>query len=214
LVIRIYIHAGEIQFMLFNKCFVPIARVRYALVAALLFVFIIPTTHAQTGGSTVRGTVTFAANGDPVHNATVLLTPSGRTTETDEQGNYEFANVAPGNYGVIAKLPRVPDAVTRINVNGTDAVTADLALRLSGVREEVTVTASSAEETTLNAIRPTTVVDAIELTERAHTSIGEVLENQPGVAKRSFGPGSSRPVIRGFDGDRILVLQDNLPVSS
>src|SRR5687768_7315135 len=26
----------------------------------------------------------------------------------------------------------------------------------------------------------------------------------------SFGPGSSRPVIRGFDGDRVLVLQDGV----
>lgn len=180
----------------------------------LLLAIIAPTTQAQSNSSTLRGKVTFAANGEPVHNATVTLTPSGRTTETDDDGNYEFTTVAPGEYGVIAKLPRVPDAVTRVTVNGSNVVTADLSLRLSGVREEVTVTASSADETTANAIRPTTVVDAIELTERAHTSIGEVLDNQPGVAKRSFGPGSSRPVIRGFDGDRILVLQDNLPISS
>ena len=33
------------------------------------------------------------------------------------------------------------------------------------------------------------------------------LENQPGVAKRSFGPGSSRPIIRGFDGDRVLMMK-------
>jgi iron complex outermembrane receptor protein len=36
------------------------------------------------------------------------------------------------------------------------------------------------------------------------------LENETGVAKRSFGVGSSRPVIRGFDGDRVLVLQDGV----
>jgi iron complex outermembrane receptor protein len=36
------------------------------------------------------------------------------------------------------------------------------------------------------------------------------LEGEPGVAKRSFGPGSSRPVLRGFDGDRVLVLNDGL----
>ena len=93
-------------------------------------------------------------------------------------------------------------------------VTADLTLRLEGVREEVTVTASSNDESTLNAIRPTEVVDSIELTERTHTALGEVLEYQPGISKRSFGPGTSRPVIRGFDGDRVLVLQDNLPIGS
>ena len=51
-------------------------------------------------------------------------------------------------------------------------------------------------------------VDSIRLAQESHTSIGEVLDKEPGVAKRSFGPGSARPVMRGFDGDRVLVPQD------
>src|SRR5687767_15865282 len=39
-------------------------------------------------------------------------------------------------------------------------------------------------------------------------SLGATLENQPGVASRSFGPTPARPVIRGLDGDRVLILQD------
>ena len=53
-------------------------------------------------------------------------------------------------------------------------------------------------------------VGSTTITERGATSLGEVLEGETGVAKRSFGPGSSRPVIRGFDGDRVLVLQDGV----
>ena len=34
------------------------------------------------------------------------------------------------------------------------------------------------------------------------------LRRSPGVAERSFGPGPSRPVIRGLDGDRVLILED------
>jgi iron complex outermembrane receptor protein len=39
-------------------------------------------------------------------------------------------------------------------------------------------------------------------------SLGNTLENQPGVAARSFGPAPARPVVRGLDGDRVLILQD------
>src|SRR5574339_972108 len=39
-------------------------------------------------------------------------------------------------------------------------------------------------------------------------SLGATLESQPGVAARSFGPAPARPVIRGLDGDRVLILQD------
>ena len=57
-------------------------------------------------------------------------------------------------------------------------------------------------------------LDSFELAENGATSVGEVLDNQPGVAKRSLGPGAARPVIRGFDGDRVLVLQDGIRTGS
>ena len=47
-----------------------------------------------------------------------------------------------------------------------------------------------------------------ELTKQLEMSLGATLENQPGVAARSFGPAPARPVIRGLDGDRVLILQD------
>ena len=40
------------------------------------------------------------------------------------------------------------------------------------------------------------------------------LEVGTGIAKRSFGPGASRPIIRGFDGDRVLVMQDGIRTGS
>jgi iron complex outermembrane receptor protein len=46
------------------------------------------------------------------------------------------------------------------------------------------------------------------LAKKSPVSLGEALDGELGVAKRSFGPGTARPVIRGFDGDRVLVLQD------
>ena len=40
--------------------------------------------------------------------------------------------------------------------------------------------------------------------------IGDILEGLPGVASTSFAPGASRPVLRGFSGDRIRVMTDGL----
>jgi len=40
--------------------------------------------------------------------------------------------------------------------------------------------------------------------------IGEILSRLPGVSATSFAPGASRPVLRGFDGDRIRVLVDGI----
>jgi iron complex outermembrane receptor protein len=41
-------------------------------------------------------------------------------------------------------------------------------------------------------------------------TLGETLAGTPGVSRSYFGPGASRPVIRGLDGDRIRVLQNGV----
>lgn len=55
-----------------------------------------------------------------------------------------------------------------------------------------------------------TKLKGLELTKRRQTSLGDTLAQEAGVQSTSFGPSSSRPVIRGQDGDRIKILQNSL----
>ena len=135
----------------------------------------------------------------------------GKVTDTKEDGTYEFKDVPPGTYDVIVTMPAMDGASQSVTVQAGGTVTADFALALASIRSEVTVTASGREQLTLDAFQTVTSLDALELAQNPATSLGEALDGQPGVAKRSSGPGSSRPVVRGFDGDRVLVLQDGSP---
>jgi iron complex outermembrane receptor protein len=56
----------------------------------------------------------------------------------------------------------------------------------------------------------TSVVTGAELTRELRTTIGETLARQPGVSATSFGPNASRPVLRGFQGERVRVLTDGI----
>jgi iron complex outermembrane recepter protein len=47
-----------------------------------------------------------------------------------------------------------------------------------------------------------------ELVIRRQSSLGETLQQLPGVSSTYFGPNASRPSIRGLDGDRIRILQN------
>ncbi len=79
------------------------------------------------------------------------------------------------------------------------------------VHEDVTVTASvGGAETTFEAFNAVTTIDSFDIVGGAEGSLDDALRNEPGIASRSFGPGSSRPVIRGFDGDRVLILEDGI----
>jgi iron complex outermembrane receptor protein len=101
-----------------------------------------------------------------------------------------------------------------VTIASGETATADFVLGLSPVKQSLTVTATEREQTTFESFQTVTSLDSIELALQSKPSLGELLEHQPGVAKRSFGPGTSRPVIRGFDGDRVLVMQDGLPAGS
>jgi iron complex outermembrane receptor protein len=57
-------------------------------------------------------------------------------------------------------------------------------------------------------IAPAAQYSGAELTLRAKTTLGELLDGTPGVSSTYFGPNASRPVIRGMDGDRIRVLSN------
>ena len=46
--------------------------------------------------------------------------------------------------------------------------------------------------------------------EESRSQIGDALTKLPGVSATSFSPGASRPVLRGFQGERIRVLTDGI----
>jgi iron complex outermembrane receptor protein len=162
---------------------------------------------AQTAGS-VRGTITLETSNKPLHDVTVTIIQLKRSVQTDDNGVYEFQNVPAGTYDVVAHLDRVPDIVQSVQVAAGSPATVDFQMRLRVVGEQITVTASGEGETSFNSIQSVTSLTAVELAEKNPQSLGEALDHELGIAKRSFGPGTSRPVIRGFDGDRVLILQN------
>jgi iron complex outermembrane receptor protein len=163
--------------------------------------------HAEPAG-TLRGTVTLETSGKPVHGVTVTILELKLSVETNDDGVYEFQNIPPGTYTVVGHLHRIPDVIQTVQVADGANVTVDFQLRLRAVGEQVTVSATGNEETSFNSIQSVISLTSSEISERNTQSLGDVLDHELGVAKRSFGPGTGRPVIRGFDNDRVLVLQE------
>src|SRR2546423_1156440 len=178
-----------------------------AWITLLLSITAFAQSPVTTG--TIRGVVRIEPSGTAARNAVITVAELRRSVLTDESGAFEINDMPAGRYQVIAHLDRVPDVVRTVEVAG-GIQTVDFQLTLALVSEQVTVTATGTAEAVGSSYQSVASVGSLELTQRNPLSIGEALEYQPGVAKRSFGPGSGRPVIRGFDGDRVLVLQDSL----
>ena len=166
--------------------------------------------HGQ-GTGVVQGTVTFAVGGAAVHGAVVLVVGPGLVAVTAENGAFEIVNVPAGTYEVLAQREHLTAGRQTIRVDAGHTTTVNFTLALSPVHEEVTVTATpGGGTTTFEAFNAVTTLDSFDLSTNVAGTLGDALEHQPGVAKRSFGPGSSRPIIRGFDGDRVLMMEDGI----
>ncbi|MFM1956424.1 MAG: hypothetical protein RIR20_1244, partial [Pseudomonadota bacterium] len=57
---------------------------------------------------------------------------------------------------------------------------------------------------------PVSILNGRELSLRRESTLGETLSGTPGVNSSYFGPNSSRPIIRGMDGDRVRMMQNGV----
>lgn len=174
--------------------------------------FLLPLEARGQDTGTIAGRVVLAGEeAAPVDGATVNLPGLGRVAVSDAAGRFRFDAVPVGTHQIFAQRGNASSERRAIVVARADTARVEFSLIVAHSLEAITVTGNPRGQTTaLEAFGAVTSVSARDLAERMSGSLGETLEGSPGVAKRSFGPGSSRPIVRGFDGDRVLIMQDGL----
>jgi iron complex outermembrane recepter protein len=184
---------------------------RFSLAAVLALVAAAVPAAAEEPNTTIQGRITFQDTGDPVPGAYVMVVGTGRSARTDENGRYEIRRVLPGTYDVLAQREHLTTARQRITVLADTPAEVNFALAFAPIREQLTVVATPAgDATTFEAFNSVQTFDSFDIARSASSSLADLVRLAPGVDVRSFGPGSERPIIRGFDGDRVLILQDGI----
>jgi iron complex outermembrane receptor protein len=171
-----------------------------------------PTPQAQpaiesSGPMTVTGQVRRADSLKPIPKATVIVEGTTIQASTDDQGRFVLSGVPSGSRHVIITAPGLIPLRAEIVVANGVAAPLDALLNVEVHYSEVISVSPDARDQ-FASYQPTSVLAGRDLNRQLETSIGATLGTQPGVAERSFGPGPARPVIRGLDGDRVLILED------
>ena len=109
----------------------------------------------------------------------------------------------------LAAMPALAQQTTDAPADaGATETDDDLHSRNIGPNGEIIVTVEGL--TQLDVLAGTSVVEGAELQRNLDGQLGEVLASLPGVSATSFSPGASRPVLRGFAGERVRVLVDGI----
>ena len=166
-----------------------------------------PEPAAAQGLAAFKGRLINSVSGMTVAAATVRIDELRRETVTAEDGTFMFDNVAPGSYHLSVRSEGYSSRRSEITVGVASGAQIDVTVDPELHYHEM-VSVSPEPRSQFEAYQPTSVLVGQELGKQLQMSLGATLENQPGVAARSFGPAPSRPVIRGLDGDRVQILQD------
>ncbi|HEX8557970.1 MAG TPA: TonB-dependent receptor [Pyrinomonadaceae bacterium] len=170
----------------------PLRRSTAALLCALLLLSVFDSAGAQTGRSTVRGTVK-DQQGNVVMGAAVTLTDAERnftrTQTTNDEGGYTFAAVPPGAYRVDVEA-RGFKKVTVAAVRALVDTPVDVDVQLEAGLETETVTVTGSTEAALNTSDATigTAFEGRRISElplNARNVVG-LLSLQPGVTQGGY----------------------------
>lgn len=145
----------------------------------------------------------------PISNARIKVRNSDATSRTDQQGHFSLSLPA-GQYTIDI------EAGSRGHFHQTISVTGNnqrVQLHLDANHQrKIVITANPLEHTKLDMAAPAIVLSGDELIMKRSSSIGDMLQLQPGMSVSSFGPAVSRPVIRGLSGGRVLMTSNQMTV--
>jgi Carboxypeptidase regulatory-like domain len=168
-------------------------------------------TTPKTGNDSVaalRGTVT-AQNGSALVGATVKLirkAPTGTpaTAETDENGHYEFHDLAPGDYSISVEGEGFKRIEKALQLKAGDQRIQDFKLELEAVWEKVEVSGSATIISTESASAPVAVVTNTQLVTlpTSQEKVKEVVPMTPGVVQTL----DSKLVFKGSDENQSLLI--------
>ncbi len=174
-------------------------------VVLLLFTAGISEAGAINIDETLRGEVLSSESVEPIPGAVIQISELNRGTVADQYGRFEFANVASGNY--MLTISSIGFRSKEVSIDHPDDGFVLVELETSiFMMDDVIVTTSPVGRNI--QYQPAQGFTIQQLQERQASSFGEMLDGEAGIAMRSFGPAPARPVIRGFDGDRLLILEN------
>jgi iron complex outermembrane receptor protein len=159
--------------------------------------------------SIVQGVILDSHNKEPLIGVNVFLKELKIVVETNEDGVFQFPNLAEGSYTLVSSLTGHKENITKILVPQKEKLIIEMHEQVINLNETV-VTGNPFSLDLKELSQATISLSQLDLQIKRDATLAQSLDFQPGVSMRSNGTAASRPVIRGFSNNMILILEDGL----
>lgn len=180
--------------------------------------------HAQTTDTSVTQTSTLLqlhvrdATGAPV-GADVLLLTADRAvvaaTRADDTGTAVIGHIVPGRFLLVVRAAGFAEHHASIDLVAGTRRQLDVILEIVGLREEITVTATSdAVDLTRRSAQPVNVIDEDKILLRATTVVAQAVTEEPGLQLQRTSPTMAGVYVRGLTGNKVSMFVDGVRYSN
>jgi iron complex outermembrane receptor protein len=201
-----------------RPCWAPLAViVTLATLAGVSAVAAAPLT-AQTvphgPERHVHGIVEDSVTGRAIEGADVIveIAPSARAAapivrrkRTDDHGRFDFLDLPATIVTIRVRAIGYAQEVRTLDLTSSDRLITVHMIAATNMLQEIAVRADTLAER-LGRVMATSTLNAAALSETRGQTLGETIKNLPGVALIQFGPSIAKPVIRGLNSQRVLVM--------
>lgn len=176
-------------------------------IAAAVAALVPLIAHAQGVQGTIKD-----KNGEVIKHSVVEIESMNLKVYTDENGYFLLPELANGDYALHAVAPGYAHLHQHIEIKDDKPLTINLTLNRSAI-EVIDVTATPMHLSSMESAAPVSVLSGETLRRQQAATLGDSLENLPGVQSNFHGNVASTPIIRGLSGPRVLIAQNGLDVS-
>ena len=178
--------------------------------------------HAQETHGQLRhlhGVVEAGPTGRPIRDAEVLVSWTAPTSgtvatrtarqRTDGNGRFDLRDLPAQSVTLRVRAIGFAPYSAPVDLRTADRLLTVHLDEATTVLQEVSVRADTAAER-LARVAATSTLDAATLASTRGQTLGETIKNLPGVSVIQFGPSIAKPVIRGLNSQRVLVMNGGL----
>ncbi len=177
----------------------------FSCIALCILLFPPSLSGNNQGRFRLGGRVMDANTGDPLPGTAVMILESREGRNTSVDGRFTFDSVPEGTYRLLVRLIGYADDTLALVLDRDREFVVRMAEE-SVVMNEVRVMGNQEEELLMQSSQALSILEGKELDKHRGQTLGESIEDIPGVTLLQTGPSIAKPVVRGLHSQRVLVL--------
>ena len=163
----------------------------------------------QAQNLTVTGTVKSFKSDKPLQSANVVIENTNLGTFTDEDGRFTVKDIQSSEVSVKISMIGFVDTTLSVRTNEKTYELGEIFLK-TNILQLSNIDVHAHDDLAQTNLLSDVLLSGKEMQEKMYGSIAQTLQNEIGIAIQSMGQATTRPILRGYSGDRFLITKNGI----